>query len=131
MEAATPPARATSTTGLAVSLAGIVLLAIGSAGTWVKVGEITGGGLDRDGVVTMVLAGLAAVVLIIAAVRGRAISRIALGIVAVLALATCIYDVGDVSSADIAGTSATVGWGLWMCLVGSIVLAAGVVVARR
>jgi hypothetical protein len=121
------PKTAPSSTALGVPLAAIVLLIIGSIGTWVKIGAATGDGLSRDGVITLILAILAAVVVAYAAARKRPISRIALGICAVLALATTIYDVQDVSSA----AGATVGWGLWLCLVGSAVLAVGVAFARR
>jgi hypothetical protein len=132
MEASTPPApRETSSLGLMVCTAAIVLLVIGSIGTWVKVGPVTGDGLSRDGKITLILAIIAGLFLVIAAARGRHISRVGIGITAVLALATCIYDVQDVSSADVLGQSASVGWGLWMCLVGSFVLAVGTVVARR
>ncbi|MEA2123723.1 MAG: hypothetical protein QOI80_505 [Solirubrobacteraceae bacterium] len=122
---------APSQSALAVPAAGIALLVVGSFGTWVKIGPATGDGLSRDGVITLILAILAAVFLAFAGLRRRAPSRIALGICAVLALATSIYDVIDVSGSDVGVFEATVGWGLWVCLVGSVVLAAGVTVARR
>jgi hypothetical protein len=131
MEASTPPVAQSSPAALAVPLAGIALLIIGSIGPWVKVGPVTGDGLSRDGVITLILAIIAAVFVALARVRKRPVSRIALGICAVLALATTIYDVIDVTGTDIGTFEASVGWGLWLCLVGSLVLAASITVARR
>lgn len=126
MEATAPPR-----SGLSVPAAGIALLVIGSIGPWVKAAGQTGYGLGRDGVITIILAAIAAVFVLLAWRRSRPPSRIGLGICAVLALAVAIYDILDVSGTEIGPFEASVGWGLWLTAVGAIVLAAGVTVARR
>jgi hypothetical protein len=128
-----PPAR------IAVAAAAAfwaVLLIVGSIGTWVSV-ETTGpfhigasrGGLDRDGAITLVLAILAIIVIAVWAVRiGPPVARIALAAVVVffaaLGVLIAIIDIADVTSSgtDIVDTS--VGWGLWLCLVSSLLLGA-------
>jgi hypothetical protein len=114
-----------------------LLLIVGSIGTWVSV-ETTGGpfhigasrgGLDRDGAITLVLAILALILIAIWAARiGPVGGRVALAAVALffalLSVLIAIIDIADVSdnSTDIVDTS--VGWGLWLVLVASILLSA-------
>lgn len=96
-----------------VAAIGIALLVVGSLGPWADVA-------NRDGIITLVLAVVAAVLLRLG---------LRLGVIACAtgALAVVLYDL--LAIADAAGVSA--GWGLWTCLAGALVLAAGVTVARR
>jgi hypothetical protein len=112
--------------GQAVAVLGIVLLVAGAFAPWVTLGSRSSGGLDHDGPAMLVFAGLATVFFIFHWRGARVWARICAGICAVLAVAAAIYDVSDVQDAGL-----TVGWGLWVCLAGSIVLALGVVLARR
>lgn len=113
--------------------AGIGLLIIGAIGPWVTVEGFSENGLNSDGVITLILALIAAGFLGLAFQRKVAPSRIAIGICALLALAISIIDVMDVSDTDLGvpGFEPSVGWGLWLTLVGSIVLAVSAVLMGR
>jgi hypothetical protein len=132
-----PPAR--------IALAGvagfcILLLIIGSIGTWVDV-ESTGpfhvgttkGGLDRDGAVTLVIAVLCLVLVGVWAARlGPPIARIgvaaATAFLAFVGVGISIADIADVESKGNALVSASAGWGLWLCLLASLALLATMIV---
>lgn len=96
-----------------VPLAGIGLLVVGSLGPWADVA-------NRDGIITLVLAAVAALCLW----RGL---RLGVVLCATLALAVGLYDLLAVADAD----AVEAGWGLWTALAGGFLLAAGVTVARR
>lgn len=107
-------------------LAAIGLVVIGAAGPWVTLGSFSKGGLEGDGVITLVLALVAAGVLLLAHFRGRRAPVVVVGICGLLALAIAIIDIADVQDA---GFGASVGWGLWLTLVGAIALLAAAAVA--
>jgi hypothetical protein len=119
--------------------AAVGLIVVGSVGTWVtftgvaiEVAGGTKGGLDGDGVITLGLAIIAAILLFIAQRRGKKPNIIALGITALLVVVIAIIDIMDVGDTDFGAIAdASVGWGLWMVLVGGILLIATVVIARR
>lgn len=111
-----------------LAAAGAALLAAGSAGPWVKVAFLTKDGLEGDGVITLTLAAVVAVLVIVAGLRGRTPSRLALAACAILALAICFIDILDARDAGIGAIEASVGWGLWLALAGGLVLAVGAVV---
>lgn len=112
-----------------------VIAIIGCFGAWVTVdigmfgsismngyGQVSGTlsqspGEVKDGVLVTVLA---VVVIVFGLLRGLGKIALAAAIVilvmGVVAAATAIYDVSDMSST----TGAKVGWGLWLCLVASI-----------
>jgi hypothetical protein len=95
------------------------LMIVGAVGTWASASafgiSISVNGTDggRDGRIVIVCAALLAVA---ALVPGRATG--VLGILAALAAsATAIYDLLDIQDT----TGITVGWGLWLALVASVV----------
>jgi hypothetical protein len=94
------------------------LMVIGAVGTWATAEglgvKLTVGGTDggRDGIIVVVCA----VILVIAALfpnRGTAFLGI---LAAIAAAATCIYDLTDIQDTE----GITVGWGLWLALVTSV-----------
>lgn len=120
-----------------------VLAIVGCFGAWVTVeagmfGNISVNGFGqvsgavnaspdevKDGVLVAIFA---AIVIVFGVIRGLGKIPLAASIVTVvmgvLSLATTIYDVSDAGS-EISGAS--VGWGLWLCLVASIgVLVVGI-----
>lgn len=120
-----------------VAVAAAILAIIGCFGAWITVdagifhlsmngfGQVSGAagesaGEVKDGVVVTILA---VVVIVFGVVRGLGKISLAAGIVTLvmglLSLATTIYDVGDVSD-NLSGAS--VGWGLWLCLLMSIAI---------
>jgi hypothetical protein len=111
-----------------------VLLIVGSIGTWVSV-ETTGafhlsasrGGLSRDGAVTLTLAILILILVGVWAARvGPPAARISLiAVAAFLSLLGVIISIADVIDVQSNGTSvvdASAGWGLWLCVISSLVL---------
>jgi hypothetical protein len=117
-----------------VPAVGIGLLVIGAIGPWAKVLSFTQNGLDADGVLTLGLAVVAAVFVGLAFRAKTAPNKFALGVPGALCLAIAILDIIDVKDAidEIgSGFEASVGWGLWMTLVGSIVLVAAAVMQFR
>jgi len=139
-----PPARiaVAAVAGLAA-----ILLIVGSIGTWVSV-ETTGGpfhigasrgGLDRDGAITLVLAILSLILIGVWAARvGPPQARVALAGVAaffgLLGVIIAIVDIADVESNGNSIVESSAGWGLWLCLVASILLLATMLIgvaARR
>lgn len=112
----------TSLPRLPFAAAGLVV--IGAAGPWVTLGSFSKGGLDGDGVITLFLALVAAGVLLLAHVRNRRSPAVVVGLCGLLALVIAIIDIADVQDA---GFGASVGWGLWLTLVGAIALLAAAV----
>jgi hypothetical protein len=110
----------------------LALLVIGCIGTWVKADvEIFGttkdfskGGLSKDGSIVLVLTIVAGVLLLLWRSQGaRWQAWVAAGI-GVVCTIIAIADVSDVNSKkDTALGNISVGWGLWLTLVGSIALA--------
>jgi len=122
---AIPPASAT--TQLALPTAAVAILVVGSIGPWATIGSFTKNGLDGDGIITLVLALVAGLTVLVSLARSRPSSRVVLGICGVLALATTVIDVIDVSGTEAGSVSASVGWGLWLALAGAVLLLAAVV----
>lgn len=114
-------------------LAAVGLTVVGSIGSWVTFDGIDGfdkNGLDGDGVITLVLALVVGVLLLAVRLRNRAVTVIT-WICVVLALAVALYDVIDVAGTDLGPIDASVGWGLWLTLLGTLGLAVALVAARR
>ncbi len=115
-------------------LAAVGIIIIGSIGPWVTVeglGDFSEGGLESDGIITLVLALIVGGLVL--AYRDRPAPRgakIGIGICAVAALAIAIIDVLDVTGTDLGVVEANVGWGLWLTLVGSILLVVAIVLDR-
>lgn len=92
-----------------VAALGIVVLVAGSLGPWAELA-------NRDGILTLVCAGLAAVALW---------RRYRPGVVvcATLALTVVLY--------DLLALGGSARWGLWTAFAGALALGAGVTVVRR
>lgn len=103
----------------------VALLAVGSIGPWVTFGPFSASGTSGDGVVTIIVAALAAVLI------GIGKAPIGVAVLGLLALATGIYDVTQVSSSGNEYFSATVGWGLILATLASASLVGWGVVTRR
>jgi hypothetical protein len=140
-----PPAKSFPLAGYSVATRVLVfigagLLIFGSFLPWVKASigllSVEKNGIDGDGVFTLVLG--AAAVLLFGLVRNSA-GRVLTLVAALLAAAVAFYDVIDVQQAadDLASRSssftinASVGIGLWLAAMGSVVLLAGVILAFR
>jgi hypothetical protein len=111
-------------------------------GTWVDASSTGGtfsfsatrGGLDRDGAITLTLAILSIVLVALWAARiGPPVARIALaGVAAFLGLIAVIVSIADVIDVETGGNSfvdTSAGWGLWLCLLSSLVLLGAMLVA--
>lgn len=122
----------------ALPSAGAALVAIGAFGPWATILGFSKAGTDGDGVITLVLALAAAALVGLAIRRGRAPSRVGVGVCAVLITAIAVMDVADVQDTDVGSflggsIDVSVGWGLWLTLCGGIALlvAAVLQVIRR
>jgi hypothetical protein len=119
---------------------GAGLLMFGSFLPWVKASigllSVEKNGIDGDGMFTLVLG--AGAILLFGLLRNTA-GRVLTLIAALLAAAVAFYDVVDVQQAadDLASRSSTftinasVGVGLWLAALGSVVLLVGTVLAFR
>jgi hypothetical protein len=121
-------------------LLGVAAIAVGSILPWVKASAgpftATKNGTDGDGVITLLLAGLAAVGFLVAR-QTKAAAWIVVTC-AGLAGAVALYDTIDISNKadDLArnttiSVSATVGEGLWIALLGAVVALVGGIMALR
>ena len=109
----------------------LALLVIGCVGTWVKAEiEIFGqtqstskGGLDKDGSIVLVLTIIAGVLLVLWRAQRKRWMAIVAAAIGALCTLIAIIDVADMNGEkDTALGSVSVGWGLWLTLVGSIAL---------
>jgi len=94
-------------------VASVVLLVIGSLGPWASVlsVELSGTSDGRDGILTLVLAGVAALLI------GLRVWRWGVLVAGVLALATAIYDIVDITGRDAGIREPSVEWGLLLAAV--------------
>jgi hypothetical protein len=110
-----------------------VVLAIGSFGPWAQVTifgiTATKNGISGDGVITLILAIIAAALLALCIrqpSKGLAIATILVG---VIAAATSLYDLITISNAYSGIVSP--GWGLYLAAIGSVALVIFSVLALR
>ena len=111
---------------------------IGSFVTWATAGFVSKSGVDggSDGVFTLILAIIGAGILLGWRSKPRAISGTILIVLALLIAAIGIYDLIDIESSTVEflGERADVidaGWGLYMVVVGSLLLAGSGFALRR
>lgn len=132
----TVPQAATSSAPLRepLTLAGYaaaLLVAVGSFGTWAKSGQFSASGMDGDGVLTLVGACVAAAALFVVSVSGptpRLGADWTAAVAAAFAMFIAVYDSFEIPKTyellgDLTGER-TAGWGIWLTLVGSVVLTA-------
>ena len=109
---------------VAAASLGVILMIVGSFGPWAKVlGTLTINGTDsgKDGWVTLVCGIIAAVFMLIVALakmRWFAIGALLPGLVAA---ATAAYDITDINRLG-NGSLASAQWGIYLALVGSIIV---------
>jgi len=116
---------------LQIAAGGVVLLIIGAFGPWAKVGGFSVNGLDggKDGTFTLILALVAGGLLAYTHLKQVSARGFIIG-AAVAAGLTLLISVIDFL--DIMGTEfVSVGWGMWMTLIGSIALTAAVAMKLR
>ena len=131
------PATSATAADVRTAIAAIVaaaLVLVGSLGTWATISVsitpgaptaagVSKGGLDGDGGITLVLAFVAAAMAVLWATRPArwqdAVAALAAGLTVVIG----IVDVLDVRDAGGGAVEASVGWGLWLVLLGGIALA--------
>ena len=113
-------------------LGGAGALGLGSFLPWAQVGPFSKNGTDGDGVLTLILAIVVAVVAwpTIRTSIGRARS-VTTTLAAALALLICLYDIADVSSAGNGLVDTQVGIGLWMAAAGAGAVLVGVIIGKR
>ncbi|MEA2169731.1 MAG: hypothetical protein QOF76_3031 [Solirubrobacteraceae bacterium] len=123
MHSPVPEPAATTQRDYTIPAAAVAIAVVGSIGPWATVPGYSKGGLDGDGSIVLGLAIVAAIFVGVARLRGRAPSRVALAICGLLIAAIGIIDIDDVNS-----KGPTVGWGLWVTLVGGIAIVLAVLV---
>lgn len=113
-------------------LGGAGALALGSFLPWAKAGPFSVSGTDGDGVLTLVLAVIVAIVAwpTIRTSIGRARS-ITTAIATALALIICIYDIANVSSTGNEFIEPQVGIGLWMAAGGGAAIVVGLIIGTQ
>jgi len=94
-------------------VASVVLLVIGSLGPWASVlsVELSGTSDGRDGILTLILAGVAALLI------GLRVWRWGVLVAGILALATTIYDIVDITGREAGILEPSVEWGLILAAV--------------
>jgi Protein of unknown function (DUF2510) len=139
MPPAASPQRPSSTAVKCLIFGGAVVLAVGSLLPWVKASagifSVTKNGTDGDGVITIVIAGLVALLYLVIKQR-PATEWVALSLGGVAA-AVAIYDIVDVSnrahdlSASNSAVSASVGIGLIIAAVGAVAIIIGGIIGIK
>lgn len=121
---------------LIAALVASVGVVIGSIGPWATFLALSKGGMDGDGIITLILGVLAAAALFgvfnLGRLSGKRTAMTWLSGFAIIAgavgIATALVDIIDVRSrsADVFGTKVApeVGWGLWVLLISSTTLTA-------
>ena len=112
-----------------VVLGASALVALGSLLPWESLGIVSANGTSGDGVITLFasLLTIGAVVLFARGAWRPKLVRSAAGLLILLCLATSLYDVIHISGEQISLLGSTispsVGSGLWLCFIGSMVAA--------
>ncbi|MDI9894970.1 hypothetical protein QM797_09550 [Rhodococcus sp. IEGM 1381] len=120
-------------------LAASIAIVIGSLGPWVTIFAFSQNGTEGDGAITVALGGLAALLSVVVIVReGRALlgDRYITPLLALVVSIIALYDVANVGNTKGnfmgAQIGPSVGWGLWLVLIGGLtLLAASILVAAK
>jgi hypothetical protein len=122
-----------------VASAAIVGMIVGAVGPWATVLniDVNGTGSGRDGTLVIILAAISAVLLIVFATTGRRWPLIVTVVMAILSVVICIVDIGNVNDVSTSTSTAlapslgiSVGWGLYVSLAASAVLAIAALATR-
>lgn len=113
-----------------VTIAALVITVVGAIGTWASAEGDSVTGVDADGLVSMLVI-LVAVVAVLAAMvlldreRVRLLTVLLCGALIAVTAAVTMTDV-DQYSADLGGAAdISVGWGLWVVLIGGVITMLG------
>lgn len=121
-------------TGPIITLTAAAIAAIGSIGPWATLGVFTTNGTEGDGVVTLIAMASVALFAGISLANGPNVSRAVLTVlVGLVATAISLYNLVNIGDAqtdvfDVA-VSPSIGWGLWLTFLGSVVTLVGGVIA--
>jgi hypothetical protein len=123
--------------------AAVALLVLGAIGPWATVdiaafgqsASASEGGLESDGVITLVLGLIDGGLLGVWRGQRARWQAIVAAVLGALALLVAIIDVSDVSGTDVGlggAADVSVGWGLWVTLLGAIVMivVSGLLIAK-
>ena len=113
-------ARVTGSKSTMAAVIGAIIVVIGSFTTWVTIeGVISFGGMSDggDGIITLVVGLAAAAAAIFLKDRAR---MIAVAVGGAIIIVTALVDIFDILGTDFA----SVGFGLWLVLVGGVVVGA-------
>jgi peptidoglycan/LPS O-acetylase OafA/YrhL len=113
--------------------AAVGLLVLGAIGPWATVdiaalgqsASASEGGLESDGVITLILGLIGGGLLGLWRAQRARWQAIVTAVLGALAVLVAIIDISDVSGTDVGlggAADVSVGWGLWVTLLGSIVL---------
>jgi hypothetical protein len=113
---------------LLAALVGLILMVVGAVGPWASVlGVLTINGTDdgKDGWIVIVAAALAAVLIGLSAFTRRRWLLLLAVLAAASGAATAAYDIGDIKTLapSEGGRAVDTEWGIYLALVGSIVVA--------
>jgi hypothetical protein len=128
------------TRGTSVAATGLALLVVGSFAPWAAIttvfGDVSIGGTNGDGVLTLILGGVAAVFTFLVAKRRGAREGFVWVVFAAGALALVVSGYDAINIARVAERESTafaeasVGWGLIACVIGSVLIVAGSLLRR-
>ncbi|WP_155773141.1 hypothetical protein [Rhodococcus opacus] len=120
--------------GYIVAWIASVVVIVGSVGPWATSGIFSLPGTHGDGKYTLALGGVAAVVLLIKSAMTNRWPLVVAALMGFLCLIVGVVDIASVSSfisdEDRQGGVVSVGWGLWMVVVGTVLLVVGCIVAQ-
>lgn len=102
-------------------------MVVGSFMPWITLGPLSKAGTSGDGVITVVLGALVAIIALVALTKPPLPRRLAMPamFLSLISAVVAIIDSADVSNN---GVGASIGSGLILCLVGSLVATAGAIV---
>lgn len=119
--------------GYIVAWIASVVIIVSSVAPWATAAFISVPGTQADGMFTLALGCVAALVLLIKAATTSRWPLVVAALSGALSLVVAVVDLTRVSSFiaddDLNGGMASIGWGLWMVAVGAILLVVGCVVA--
>ncbi|ANS32658.1 hypothetical protein R1CP_40390 (plasmid) [Rhodococcus opacus] len=119
--------------GYAVAAVASVVVIVSSVAPWANAAFISVPGTHADGKFTLALGCVAALVLLIKASMTSRWPLVVAALAGALSLVVAVVDLTRVSSLvasdDLQGGAVSIGWGLWMVAVGSVLLIVGCVVS--
>ncbi|MGW5148244.1 hypothetical protein [Rhodococcus koreensis] len=119
--------------GYIVAWLASVVIIVGSVAPWFTAAFLSVPGTQSIGMYTLAMGGLAAVVLLIKAATPSRWPLVAVAVIGIICLLTTVVALVKASSLipaeDQQNGIVSIGWGLWMTLVGTVLLVVGSIVA--